>query len=139
MLNYPATLTEDNNGTFLVTFADIPEATSVGDTAEDALREALDGLESALDFYFTDRRPVPAPSKPAKGQPVVTLPALVTAKVLLHNEMVTQGVRKAELARRMDLAPPAVERIFDIKHGTKIETIEAALGKLGKHFDLRVA
>ena len=106
MLNYPATLTKDSNDTYLVTFDDIPEATSVGDTIEEALREGRDGLESALDLYFSDRRPVPAPGKPAKGQPVVALPALVTAKVLLHNEMLSQGVRKAELARRLHVAPP---------------------------------
>jgi antitoxin HicB len=66
-------------------------------------------------------------------------PATATAKVLLHNEMLSQGVRKAELARRLNIAPPNVERIFSIRHATKLATIEAALAALGKRLDVRVA
>lgn len=41
MLNYPITLTPDSNGTYLVGFPDLPEANSVGDDLEDALRNAV--------------------------------------------------------------------------------------------------
>ncbi len=139
MLNYPLELTRDSNGEFLLTIPDIPEAAAVGDTEEAALREGLDALESALDFYFSDRRMVPLPRKAKKGQLLISLPALPASKVLLHNEMVTQGVKKADLARRLNMAPPNVERIFNLKHSTRIETIELALASMGKHLDVRVA
>lgn len=138
MLIYPAVVIKDTNDTYLVTMPDIPEAAAVGDTEEEALRDAIDSIETAFDFYFGQRRAVPEPGKPAKGQPVVIVPALITAKVLLHNEMMAQGVRKAELARRLSIAAPSVERIFDLRHNTKIETIEAALATLGKRLDVRV-
>jgi antitoxin HicB len=135
---YPVKLIRDTNGQFLVTSPDIPEMAAVGDDEAEALREAADAMETAFDFYFDDRRLVPLPSKPKRGQATVALPVLVIAKVLLHNEMCVQNIRKAELARRMDVAPPNIERIFDLKHKTKIETLESALGILGKHLELRV-
>ena len=65
MLAYPVELTPD--GKFLmVTFPDIPEANSQGDSVEDALKMAADALETALDFYFDAGRPVPVPSKPKR-------------------------------------------------------------------------
>jgi antitoxin HicB len=140
MLNYPVKLIPDaENGGFLVEFPDFPFVHSVGDTTEEALREAVDGLESGIELFFDERQPVPLPSRPKRGQYTVELPALAVAKVLLHNEMLAQGVKKAELARRLNIAPPNVERIFRVKHKTRIETVEAALNCLGKHLDLQLA
>jgi antitoxin HicB len=139
-LRYPVESTPDaRNGGFLVGFPDFPFVHSVGDTEEEALREAADGLESGIEFFFDERRPAPMPSVPKRGQPTVTLPALMASKVLLHNEMLRQGVKKAELARRMEMAPPNVERIFKLRYRTRIETVEAALACLGKRLDVRLA
>ena len=103
MVTYPVTLTPDaQDGGFVVTFVDIPEAITQGDTEAQALAAAKDALESALDFYFEDKRAVPPPSKAKRGQHVVELAASLSAKVLLLNEMVTQNVRPAELARRLN-------------------------------------
>lgn len=136
MLAYPYILTPDNNGTFLVTFPDIPEAAAVGEDEEEAAFEALDGLLCALGSYFEERRAVPLPSKPAKGQPVAVLPALETAKVLLLNEMISQGVRKAEMARRLDVHMPQIDRLLDLRHNTRIDFLEKAASKLGKSLDI---
>ena len=53
---------------------------------EDALAMAEEVLRLSMDFYFESRRPVPAPSKPKRGQVLVTLPAKVSAKVIQFNE-----------------------------------------------------
>lgn len=89
MFVYPVTLPPDvADGGFVVTFDDIPEAITQGDTEGEALAAAKDALESALDFYFEDKRAVPAPSKARRGQNVIELPASLSAKVLLLNEFV---------------------------------------------------
>jgi antitoxin HicB len=139
MLSYPVNLVPDSNGTLLVTFPDIPEAVSVGDEEDEALLNALDALESAIEIYFDEKREVPPPSKAKKGQRVVTLPALVVAKVLLANEMVRQGVRKAELARRLDVHMPQVDRLLNPRHSSKLDAIEAAFSKLGKRLEVSIA
>ena len=139
MFMYPVTLTPDEtDGGFVVTFDDIPEAITQGDTEGEALAAARDALESALDFYFEDKRAVPAPSKAKRGQNVIELPASLSAKVLLLNEMVTQGVRPAELARRLNTSPQEVNRLTNLRHTTRIDGIAAALQALGKHLDMRV-
>ncbi len=139
MFRYPVTLTRDEvDGGFVVTFVDIPEAITQGDTEAEALAAAKDALESALDFYFEDKRAVPAPSKAKRGQNVIELPASLSAKVLLLNEMVTQHVRPAELARRLNTTPQEVNRLTNVRHTTRIDGIAAALQALGKHLDIRV-
>lgn len=136
MLAYPFDLTPDSNGTFLVTFPDIPEATAVGEDEESAQIEALDGLLCALEGYFEDRRAIPQPSKCKPKQNSVVLPALETAKVLLLNEMVEQGVKKAEMARRLEVHMPQIDRLLDLHHNTKIDFLEKAAEKLGKHLSI---
>lgn len=138
MLLYPMTLVPDTNGTFLVQFPDIPEANAVAGDETEAFVNGLEALEAAIEIYFDEKRIVPPPSKVKRGQLSIVLPALVTAKVLLANEMVSQGVRKADLARRLDVHMPQVDRLVDLRHSSKIEAIEAALQSLGKRLDVRV-
>jgi antitoxin HicB len=132
------TLTPDTNGTFLVQFPDVPEALSVAEDESEALVNGQETLEAAIEIYFDEKRIVPAPSKVKRGQLSITLPALVSAKVLLANEMVSQGVRKAELARRLNVHMPQVDRLVDLRHSSKLENIEQAFHKLGKHIEIRV-
>lgn len=137
MLRYPVELTpDDENGGFLVGFPDMPFVHSVGDTLEEALREAVDGIESGIGHFFETRQPVPMPSAAKDGQHTVELPAVTVAKVLLHNEMIAQGIKKAELARRLDIAPPSVERIFNVRYKTRIETLEAAFKSVGRNMEI---
>ena len=136
MLAFPVELTPD--GKFLmVTFPDIPEANSQGDSVEDALKMAADALETALDFYFDAGRPVPAPSKPKRGQHTVELRASVAAKVLLLNEMSSQKVRPSELARRLCVTRQEVNRLIDRRYTSKIDGIAGALKALGKTLEMR--
>lgn len=92
---------------------------------------------AALEIYFDEKRLVPLPSKAKKGQSVVTLPILVTSKILLANEMISQNVRKSGLARRLNIHMPQVDRLLDLRHSSKIETIEAAMRTLGKRLEVR--
>jgi antitoxin HicB len=139
MFNYPVTLTHDEaDGGFVVTFADIPEAISQGETVAEAMKAARAALETALNFYFDDKRAVPAPSKAAAGQAVIGLNASLSAKVLLLNEMIYQNIRPAELARRLGTRPQDVNRLTNLRHTTRIDSIAAALLALGKHLEIRV-
>jgi antitoxin HicB len=50
-----------------------------------------------------------------------------------------QGVSKVELARRLQLDEKAARRILNIKHATKVSTIERALHVLGKKVEVVIA
>lgn len=135
---YPAQFTPEEEGGFVVTFRDIPEAITQGDDLTDARAMAADALLTAMDFYFEDKRTVPMPSGLQAGEEMVELPASAFAKVLLLNTMLEQGVSNAELARRMGTRPQDVQRIVDLGHTTKIDTIVAALQQLGKNLFLQL-
>lgn len=136
-MRFTVQLDPDDSGSFNVTFPDIPEAITFGTTRDQALAMAADALETALDFYFEDRRPVPLPS-PVGDRPTVSLTASASAKVLLLNEMLAQGVKPVELARRLNVPRQDVTRLLKRGHNTKIDAIDAALGALGKRLTLAV-
>jgi antitoxin HicB len=138
MFDYPVTLTPDD-GSVLVTFADVPEAITFGADADEALLYAVDALESALAFYVGDRKPLPLPSKPKRGQATVRPSALECAKLGLYQAMTEQGIKKAELARRLGWHMPQVDRLFDLRHASKIDQIEAAAHALGRHIEITVS
>lgn len=136
-MRFPAKFSPAEEGGYVVTFPDIPEAITQGEDMEDALLHAADALESALDFYFEAGRRVPLPSRPKRGQRMIDLPASLSAKVLLLNEMIAQKVRPAELARRLRITPQEVTRLIDLRHSTKIDGIAGALKALGKTLEVR--
>ncbi len=135
---YPAIFTKEANG-YSVIFRDIPEAITCGDDWEDAVFMAKDALITALDFYFEDQRTVPPPSPAQADDVLIELPASLYAKVLLLNEMVKQKISNIELARRIDVRPQEMQRITNLNHPTKIDTIAKSLSALGKQLILEVA
>ena len=137
-MKYPVNLKPDGK-LLLVTFPDIPEAITQGRNEGEAMEAARDALETALEFYFEASRTVPAPSTPKRGQRIVELPASLTAKVLLLNEMIAQRIRPAELARRLQVKPQEVTRLLDLRHKSKIDGIAEALKALGKTMEIRAA
>jgi antitoxin HicB len=132
---YPARIRADGDQ-FAVTFRDIPEAITCGDTHEHAVEMAADALVTAMDFYFEDKRPVPMPSEPKRGETLIELPASIAAKVLLLNAMLAQNVTPSELARRMNTRRQEINRVIDLGHATKIDTIASALAALGMRLEL---
>ena len=113
MLRYPAHFEPAEEGGFVVTFPDIPEAITQGEDVEDARLHAADVLESALDYYIEDGLAIPVPSEPKRGQHMIELPASYAAKILLLQEMAAQKVRPAELARRLKVTRQEVNRLID--------------------------
>ncbi len=138
MRGYPVKLRSEGKYLF-VSFRDIPEAFTQGRNRAEALRAARDVLETAMDTYFDEQRPVPAPSNPKRGQAVVELPPSIAAKVLLLNEMLRQNVRPIELARRIGVTRQEVNRLTNLRHATKIDRIDVALRALGKRLLLDAA
>ena len=137
MLDYPVTLTPDGD-TVLVTFADVPEAITFGADEDEALLQAVDALESALAFYVDARKPLPMPSKAKRGQRTVCPSALECAKLGVYQAMMEQGIKKAELARRLGWHMPQVDRLFDLKHASRMDQLESAARSLGREIRVSV-
>ena len=137
MFDYPV-IVHQEGGNPWISCPDVPEMASAGDTVEEALLDAVDALESALSLYVDQRLPIPVPSPAAPGQELVRLPALTAAKAALWNTMIKQKVTKTELARRLGVNRPQVDRLVDLLHRSKIEQVEHALRILGQRIELSV-
>lgn len=62
----------------------------------------------------------------------------VTLKVLLRWALDEAGSNRAELARRLGVDRPTVDRLFDPHHGTRVDQYEAAFRALGKAVSIEV-
>lgn len=139
MLEFPVVLAPQPEGGFVVTFPDVPEAITQGEDEDEALLYAVDALETALSFYVEARKPLPVPSKLKRGQRSVRPSALGGAKLGVYQAMTEQGVKKAELARRLGWHMPQVDRLLDLRHASRLDQIEAAARALGRRLDVRIA
>ena len=131
MLRWPIELELQDDGSILVSFPDIPEALTEGETEAVALVQAQDCLIAALGGYVGDRRAIPWPS-PALGRITVVLPALAAAKIALYGAMCAEGIGNTALARQLGLSEGAVRRLLDLDHRSHIGQVEAALHVLGR-------
>lgn len=66
------------------------------------------------------------------------MPASVTAKVLLLNEMLAQGIGPSESVRRMGTITQNVNRLMGVRHTSKLGNIEQAITALGKRLEFKL-
>ena len=97
MWNYAVKLTPDEeDGGFVVTFPDVPEAITQGEDKEKALMYAIDALATALSMYISQRRDLPIP-KFIDGCETVRPNALECAKLDLYTTMRAQDLKLSRL------------------------------------------
>ncbi len=133
MYEYPINVHQENDHLWS-SCPDIPEAHSAGDTREELLRNAVEGIELALSIYVDQRRAIPLPSVCTEDQEPISLPVTTCAKIVLWNTLCERGMTKADLASAIGLSHTVASRLVDFEHKSKIEQLEAALATLGVPF-----
>lgn len=133
---YQAKVEEDPDGGFIVTFADVPEAITAGDTFEEAIISAREALGLALRGILQDGRDIPWPEA-IEGVPVA-VSADEAAKLAVIQAFRQAGISKSELARRLGKTETEARRILDPDHGTKIGLLQEALLALGQEIVVTV-
>lgn len=137
---YAVKLTPDkDDGGYVVTFRDLPEAITQGETIDEALAEAADALEEAIAARIDDSREIPVPSATKRGERTVSVPPSMALKAAVYLAVREAGISNSELARRMKLDEKEARRILDPHHPTKLPRIEEALSVLGRHVKLVLA
>lgn len=137
---YPAKLTADRkDGGYVVTFRDLAEAITQGDSVEEALSEAEGALQAAIEGRLEDGLDIPAPSPLKKGEHPVATPVTTALKAAVYIALREQGISKSEFARRMHVNEKEARRMLDPKHPTKVPTLERALAALGRRAEIEVS
>ena len=86
--SFPATLTADlDDGGYVVTFRDLPEAITQGDSVAVALQEASDCIEEAIAARIGDRLDIPEPSDIQENEYLVTVPMQTALKAAVNLAM----------------------------------------------------
>ena len=130
---WPVDLIPAEEGGFIVNFLDLPNGWGHGETRDEALAQADDLLDEMILGRMAHNEDVPRPL-PAKERPVVALPALTEAKLEAYRAMRAAGLNKSQLAERLGWQPSQVTRLFDGRHASRLDQIEAALHALGYLF-----
>ena len=117
----------------MVRFLDLSEAITQGNDVEGALGEASDCLEEAIANRIVMGLPIPKPSRIARGQYPVTVPAQTAAKAALYVALREARISKVELAGRLDCDEKEVRRLLDPHHPSKLPRIETALAAVGRN------
>ena len=133
---------DPNAGGYVVTFPDFGYGVTQGETEEESIEMARDLLMLTIGDCIRESRPLPAPRRHrgSKFRPVA-LPALKAAKVDLYKALLESGLKKAEFARRIGTHKTHIERLFSLRHHSRLDQIEASFAALGKrlHVEARNA
>lgn len=138
-MEYPARFVHDRQAdAYIVSFPDVPQAHTQGDTIEEAEAMAAEALELALTFYTEDWKDLPVPSAPKRGMRMIAVPALSEAKFKLYAALRAAGIKKVELSRRLNCSPSQVDRLLDIQHKSRLDQLEAAFAAIGKRLEIEI-
>lgn len=136
---YPAKLARDPSDVgFVVTFRDLAEAITQGDTVPDALRQAADCLDEAISGRIRRKEDIPEPSTVRAKDYAVSLPAHTAAKAALYSALRKSKMTTQQLAKRLQCDEQEVCRMLDPRHGSKLQRIESALTVLGQELVIGV-
>jgi antitoxin HicB len=137
MNRYAVRLTPDKiDGGFVVTFPDFPEAVTQGETAEDALEQAIDCLSEAIAARMVAREPLPAPK--GKGTHWVEPSLDLSAKAAIYSLMQDQQLSVTSLARRLEVGETEARRLIDPHHQTRLSRLDKVARKLGKRLRIEL-
>ncbi len=131
--SYPANFIPEGDGQgFHVRFPDLPEALTGGDNIDDTFAQSAECLAEAIAGRIARGDRIPPPSKPKRGQRIISVPLYLAPKLALYFAMRERHMTNTELAKRLGVSEIVVRRMLNPKHDTKPEKIQAALAALGK-------
>ncbi len=115
---FPATLTPDKeDGGFVVTFRDLPEAITQGETVQHCLSEASDCLGEAIAARIDDNMDIPLPTQGREKEHLVPVPLEIAWKAEIHNAMVHANISISRLASQLHVDKDRVRRLLNPRYG----------------------
>ncbi|MGO7560527.1 type II toxin-antitoxin system HicB family antitoxin [Rhizobium johnstonii] len=127
---FKATVEADPDGGYLVTFVDVPEAITHGETLDEAKSSAQEALGLALRGIVQEGRRIPRPTAEA-GEPIA-VDAEDAIKLAVIEAFREAKISQREFARRLGKAENEARRILDPDHRSKLSQLQEAMQVLGK-------
>jgi len=128
---------EQENGSIVVHFPDVPGAVTQVDKGEDFDELVKDCLIAALGGYVAQHRSPPHPTPP-RARSAITLDVLTSAKLALAMAMADANMSNVALAGHLGVNEKVIRRLLDLDHVSKIDRLESALAYFGQQLELSV-
>ena len=138
-MQYPATVSRDENGRYLVKFMDFGWGGTDGETIAEALSEAVDCLDELISTTMANNEllPVPGDMLAVNTYPVAPT-ALIAAKAAIYSEQRRKYHKKKDLAALIGKDEKFIRTLLDPHSGSRIQSIEALLNALGKRLVISI-
>jgi antitoxin HicB len=133
---YAVSLTPAAEGGYIVTCRDLPALITQGEDREDALVQAADAMDEVFATIMKLGAAFPAPSRPKRGEHLISPPVETVAKAALHSTMRDSNVSKVQLAKWLGVDEKEVRRLLDPHYRSKVPRIAEAIALLGKRLVL---
>jgi len=137
-LSYPVEIVAEESGGFYARFPDVRGALTGGKNIPETLSEAQDALGVALAEFMRRQIDIPLPSKPKRGQHLVSVPLYLAPKIALYAAMRDSKMTNVRLAKKLGVRETMVRRLLDPDHDSKPSKVQAALEALGKSLTVSV-
>ncbi len=135
-LLYAAKITPDGDG-YVVTFRDLENVFTEGDTYEEALFNARDVLDILLLDMVQDDFEIPTPSRCHKGEAPIAVSPEVAVPVLLHQLRKERHRSMADVARAMGVSYQNYQQIEAGKNIT-LKSLKRAAAALGAIVEIKL-
>ncbi len=130
-VEYPARIEKDDDGIYFVSFPDIEEAITQGETMEEALFNAAEVLSLVLEHRLDENMEIPEPSSITGGNIYMIAPdAGVQAAALVRKSR--GGRTMADLARALDTSWPAAKRLENPRNSPSLKMLSRASAAMGR-------
>ena len=130
-IGYFAKFEPAEEGGFVITFPDIPEAISEADDKSSALFNASEVLDLCLTERLTSGEGLPSPSKLSDGI-WIEPSALIQAAILVRKTREKEGKNLADLARALKTSWAAAQKLETPANNPTLRQLERTAAVLGK-------
>jgi len=135
MLQYPATI-KKTEGRYLVSFVDLENINTFGETIEQALKNAEEALNGCLESDFDRGFRIPEPAD-KKGRNIYYIPVKPHIDVALMLRKMRAGKIQQEIARKLKISFQVYQGLENPrKANPTIKALEKVVRAYGKHVAL---
>ena len=126
------------DGGYEVRVPDFPEIKEIGASEKAAVNLGLLAIEEAIARRIAADEDIPAPSDDKNGMAYhVRVPGLILLKSSLFMLCRTEGISRAELARKLGCHRAQVNRLFNLTHQSRLDKLEDAFAALDASVTIR--
>ncbi|EKD92412.1 MAG: hypothetical protein ACD_29C00023G0008 [uncultured bacterium] len=134
-LTYYANITRERDG-YTITFRDLPNVFSEGETIDEALRNAQEALDGVLSVMTEEDYEVPIPTRAKKNEYPIPVSANIAAPILLRLVRKQHAQSQSAIARSMDVPYQQYQRLEHNCNMT-LKSLKRAATAMGSRVEIK--